>query len=319
METKESMSSCAFDTLFSKNVPHLLEKIFFFLDYESYKTCLEVSNVWSDLLTSESFKMKGKSVFHTEILKDVVQLYLVAGKGDKAKAQKLLSTGMMDVNIVASSPDESWTSLIMAASKGQKDIVQLLFDNGADLNKADRGGYTPLQHAAHYEKMDTARLLIDLGAEPQLTKAAHKGHYATIHWLLQAGANPNKTDLNGECPLLVTALRGHKDVVQLLLQQGAKTNLGDRYGNTSLHWAAHFGEKDVIKQLFDGGAKPNSTNIWGLTPLHRAVNKDKREVVKLLVDMGADPNIADQNGRNPLTLAREKGYLDIVNILTHQE
>ena len=61
METKDTMDYCTFDTLFSKNVPHLLEKIFLSLDYKSYKRCLEVSKLWNDLLTSKSFQRKGKS------------------------------------------------------------------------------------------------------------------------------------------------------------------------------------------------------------------------------------------------------------------
>ena len=316
--TKGSMNSCAFDPLFSKNVPHLLEKIFFFLDYESYKTCLEVSDVWKDLLTSESFRTKGKSVFYTELIKDGVKLYDTAREGDKDKVQKLLSTGMMDVNIVVNS--DSMTPLSIATHHGHREIVQVLFDNGADLNKADRDGYTPLRQAAHYEKIITARFLIDLGAEPQLTKAANDGQYAIIQVLLEAGADPNMTDSNGECPLLVAVLTGRNDIVLLLLQQGANPNMGNKFGSTPLHWAATRGYKNVIKQLIDGGAEPNSTNVVGRTPLHRAVNGHKREVVKLLVDMGADQNIADGEGKTPLTRAREIGYLDIVSILTeHQQ
>ena len=94
------MDSRGLDGLFTKNVPHVLEKIFFFLDYESYKTCLEVSNAWNDLLSSESFRTRGKSVFHAEIFKDVKNLCTYAKKGEKDKAQDLLSSGMLDVNVV---------------------------------------------------------------------------------------------------------------------------------------------------------------------------------------------------------------------------
>ena len=58
---------CAFDKIFLKNVPHILEIIFFSLDFESYKKCLEVNNTWKELLTSESYQTKGKIVFHQEI------------------------------------------------------------------------------------------------------------------------------------------------------------------------------------------------------------------------------------------------------------
>ena len=313
MKTKDNKG---FEALFSKNVPHLLEKIFFSLDYESYKRCLEVSNVWHDLLTSDSFQKKGKYVFHTEIVKDGVNLYYAAGDGDEAKALKVLSTRMIDVNTTSLCE----TPLTRASYHGQKDIVQLLFDSGADLNKTDGNGVSPLHHAASREKIDTVQLLIKLGAEPQLWKAAKNGQYDILQKLLQAGANPNKIELHGgEFPLLLAAMKGQKNIVQLLLQRGAKPNVGNQYGNTPLHWAARLDRKAVVKQLIDGGADPNIGNIWGQTPLYKAVQHGKKDVVKLLVDIGADKSIADEDGKSPLTLAQEKDELFIVNVLTTGE
>ena len=44
----------AFDILFAKNVPHILENIFFSLDYASFQTCYKVSKVWNEFLSSQS-------------------------------------------------------------------------------------------------------------------------------------------------------------------------------------------------------------------------------------------------------------------------
>ena len=71
------------EKLFSKNVPHILEKIFLFLDYKSYKVCLDVSVVWRNLLMSKTFQMKAKSVFHKEILLDELNLWHAANVGNK--------------------------------------------------------------------------------------------------------------------------------------------------------------------------------------------------------------------------------------------
>ena len=49
---------------------YVLEKIFFYLDYESFKSCLEVSKAWHELLTSELSIKKGKDVYHDAILED---------------------------------------------------------------------------------------------------------------------------------------------------------------------------------------------------------------------------------------------------------
>ena len=92
---------CAFGTLFTnKNVPHILENIFFYLDYESYKTCLEVSQAWKKLLTSESYQTKGKSVFRDKILADERHLHFASRDGDKYHVRRILSTYLVDVNSV---------------------------------------------------------------------------------------------------------------------------------------------------------------------------------------------------------------------------
>ena len=69
------MASCAFDSLLTKSVPHILEKIFLSLDYESYKTCVRVRNAWKELLLSEPFQGKAKASFRKEILMDEDKLY----------------------------------------------------------------------------------------------------------------------------------------------------------------------------------------------------------------------------------------------------
>ena len=70
-----------FDKILAKNVPHILEAIFFSLDYESFKASFEVSNAWNELLTSGSFQKKVRCVFQDEILEDERKLWLVSSEG----------------------------------------------------------------------------------------------------------------------------------------------------------------------------------------------------------------------------------------------
>ena len=91
-------SPCNFDILFSKNVPHILEIIFFFLDYESYKNCLEVSREWKGVLTSKRYISKGKVVFREEIVEDEKNLCIAATLGNTNEVRMLLASGMIDVN-----------------------------------------------------------------------------------------------------------------------------------------------------------------------------------------------------------------------------
>ena len=73
------MGSSAFDMLFNKSVPHILERIFFCLDHESFRNCLEVSNIWHELLTSEIYQKKIKAQYQKEITEDGWKLTATAG------------------------------------------------------------------------------------------------------------------------------------------------------------------------------------------------------------------------------------------------
>ena len=91
---------CAFDKLFSKSVPHILEKIFFSLDYESFKQCLEVSETWNKLLMSEPYLKIGKSVFREAL---IAKLGNATRNGNTKEVRRILSSGMLDVKIIKES------------------------------------------------------------------------------------------------------------------------------------------------------------------------------------------------------------------------
>ena len=76
------MASCSFDKLFTKSVPHLLENIFFSLDFASYKSCMEVNTMWNCLLTSDSYQSTAKSLFHNDIRRDEEKLWDATREGN---------------------------------------------------------------------------------------------------------------------------------------------------------------------------------------------------------------------------------------------
>ena len=302
---------CDFGKLFANYVPHLLEKIFFSLDYKSYKTCLEVSIAWKELLTSKSYKMKEKSVFHKDILKDGFKLWEAASEGDEFEVVQILSHRVVDLNTV----NQLKTPLGVAACNGHKDIVLLLVNNGAELNRTGKLGKSPLYHAANMGHVEIVRVLIGLGAESPLVEALLGGKTSIVQVLLEGGDNPNAIDFDGCTPLRYAVFRKDVDFIKLLLRRGAKPRMEGKFGNTPLHYAKSV---DVVKLLLNEGAELNKTNICGQTSLFRAARAGNKDVVKLLIDSGADKDIADDEGMTPLACAQEKGYSDIVNILKAQ-
>ena len=130
-----SDGSCAFEILFTKNLPHILEKMFLSVDYASFKMCLKVNDTWNAILKSDVFRKKEKCVFRWEILKDEENLWEASENGNISVVKELLSIGLLDINCVLFYPNVKTTPLIVAAKKGHQDVVQLLLDHGAEIDK----------------------------------------------------------------------------------------------------------------------------------------------------------------------------------------
>jgi hypothetical protein len=124
-----------------------------------------------------------------------------------------------------------YTPLHQATFKGNKDIVELLLDAGADTNtQAGKNLYTPLLLAACHDKNDIAELLV------------------------KARADVNRANRDDTTPLHCAARNGNKDLVKLLLDAGADVNVQDIYGDTPLDSAVSNGHEEIVKLLREHGA-----------------------------------------------------------------
>ena len=128
MTSSQDYGSCSFDILFSTSVPAILEKIFFCLDYKSFKTCYEVSTTWRNLLTSKEFKKRAGLKFYFDIEKDEEKLVRACESGNVQKVIKLLSLGLIDVNCSAflfDCLDFPQTPMGQAAIKGRNEVIKV--------------------------------------------------------------------------------------------------------------------------------------------------------------------------------------------------
>ena len=306
LDKKNTISTCAFNILFTKDVPHIHEKIFFSLDYESFKFCVKVCKTWCRLITSESFLERAKSHF-IEIERDEHLLWL-ASKGGKIKeVGHLLSTWILDVNckfdekiFFSMNLNQDYesrrlnTPLHRAARCNQKGMVQLLLDNGADSERENWMGGTPLLVAISSGHNGVIQILLDNGADPNrahrqdggtpLHRAARIDNENVMKLLLRGGADPHKCNKIGATPLHVASMRGNTNMVEMLLNPGADPNKEDHHGETPLHWASKMGHTNVVQMLLQGGARPEKRNKKGENPLHLAKQHGRDDVFRVLFD-----------------------------------
>ena len=341
MEKGRTMESCAFDKLFTKHVPHIMEKIFFSLDYESYKNCLEASNTWKEVLTSQSFLKKGVNLFNKEVMEDEMELVPASGYGTAVEVKRLLSSGLVNVNYRSNyriiDTKSLWetlygtlglTPLCMAAKMENYDVVKLLLDRGADCKLEDHTGWTALHWSASNGNKGVSQLLLNSGAD--IKKKGECGdtplHLATRHrhidvtkLLLDRGVEPNMVGKYGLEPVHIAATTGHIEVIQLLVQFGAKigAKIESQYpypvGSTPLHFAALHGHTEVVKYLLKKGAVSDAVDERKRTPLYFAATCPK--VAQLLMDAGADPNRATECGNTPLHMAEMFGQKKVAKLL----
>jgi uncharacterized protein len=148
--------------------------------------------------------------------------------------QVLLDSPKTDVEL-RNAKDES--PLMLAALKGQQDLVTRLIARDADINKP---GWTPL----HY--------------------AATGGHVAIMKQLLESYAFIDAQSPNGSTPLMMAAMYGSSAAVQLLLDEGADTAMKNQLGMTALDFAQRANRQDAVRLLSTaaGASKRPSDGKW---------------------------------------------------------
>ena len=154
-------------------------------------------------------------------------------------------------------------SLHVAARQGDLEALKAQIAKGANLNQADRFGYTPLVCALEANGMEAFKLLLD------------------------AGADANVKDGTGAPPLVAAASRGQLQMVQLLLAKGADVKATDRQDATALHAAVRTSQQPVVEALVEAGADVNALDKRRQTPLTLAQRTQRAAIIEYLQQHGA--------------------------------
>jgi len=241
---------------------------------------------------------------------------------------------------------ESWggtTALMWAASEQHTAAVKLLLDHGADVNARSnfvaaangRGfeGRTPAAPKAEQKVEEFAS-----GWLTPLMFAAREGDLESARLLVNAGANVNAIAGDGKDALGLAIFNGNYDFASFLIDSKSDVNHADTQGFTPLFWAVDRRNMEtapnfpwlitadplpLIKKLLDAGANPNalvnntprarmragSPRIVFATALMRAAFSADLELVKMLLSYKGDPKIISSDGETMIEAAAGLGFI----------
>eukprot|EP00913_Durusdinium_trenchii_P017336 g16302.t2 len=139
--------------------------------------------------------------------------------------------------------EEGWFPLHSATFDNDVEEVehQLV---GANIEDADKRGFTPLHLASEVGHLD----VVDRLTEAKADLEAKGGEYSYTP------------------PLHCAAQSGHPATVDRLLAAGAAVDAKDNNGQTPLHYAAHYGRSEAAQRLVDAGADVDAQDVMRTTP-----------------------------------------------------
>lgn len=151
--------------------------------------------------------------------------------------------------------------------------------------------------------------------------ACSSNRFEVVKLLVEYGADVNITEKNGRTPLYTASKHGHAEIMEYLLDHGANVNQ-----SSPLSAACNRGRMEQIKILIAHGAEVNlqvnlPSSLEITTPLCGACEHGRFEVVKYLIALGADVNQRNCSDQTVLHITCSQGHfrVDIADILIQHE
>lgn len=195
--------------------------------------------------------------------------------------------------------------ILSAIRESDFGLLESHLREGAPVNIQTSDGTTPLMLASLFGSADMVRLLLEHGADPNVSAKSGAtallfavGDLKKVQLLLDRGASVNVRSSLGNTPLIAAAAYpDNLKVIQLLLEKGADPQAKNLNNISALTAAVFVGNSAAARILLDRGCKPekirNFFGAFGLPTLALAAVNGDREIVDLLLSHGADPNDAD--------------------------
>lgn len=278
-------------------------------------------------------------VRYTDKQKELIE---AARTGDVVGIQRLIAEGYdVDCELKYGS-----SALMIAASRGYADVVEILCKQGAKLNRRNKFGSSALMEAVDKAHIECIKVLIQHGAEinmphnngnTALLAATFKRDIKSLRVLLELGADAKVENFDHWNPISWAQSESNDALLQVFKEfklidekhepehekpveesDEVKAKKAPTGVVMSAYWAqfmraASAGDIRTLRELAEGeGVEVNAQSPNGTTALIAAAKNGKKEAVFELIELGADLNIFDQEGMTALCWAAKRGDVIIV-------
>lgn len=212
---------------------------------------------------------------------------------------------------------------LICEEKNQLELVKLLVEKGAIVNKEDGCGLTPLHKAVQLECFDiiTYLLSVKVDVDKQSTNGFRALHYAVNHnryditkLLVDHGADVNVQASTKETPIFIAAQKGYTAIAKLLLEKNAYFKSCTSNGWSPVTIACKYGNVGILELFIEFGLDINERHD-GDTPLFVSVSYGQENIVHLLIEKKVKTGDEDAGFEFPLLIACDKGYFGIAKRL----
>jgi ankyrin repeat protein len=162
-----------------------------------------------------------------------------------------LAAGGADVKKVSPDGESAILTAVQTSMPEAAEKVKILAKAGAPLNVSN-SSYTPLVYAVQKDNKELVQALLDAGADPDaktssdqapIQSAAYNPEIMEI--LLKAKANPNTENYGGQSMLFEAIQNNRPDIAKLLIQAGADINKPDYSGTSPADMADRYGLTEI--------------------------------------------------------------------------
>ena len=260
--------------------------------------------------------------------------------GSLGAVESLLQRGA-DVNDAEQTRGQ--TALMWAVANRQSDVAAALIGAGADIHARSQVRYRVYNMGGNRSAGSASSGIpleeVAIGGSTPLLFAARSGDVESARLLLDAGADLHDPAADGNALLVIAAHSGHASLAGFLLERGADVDAAP-LGYTALHAAVLRSDlRDrrvrnsdpaaglpLVETLLAHGADPNARltqptpvrrwshdfalmNRWlGATPYWLAAKFLELDMMRALAAAGADTRLAGDDDTTPLMAAAGLGY-----------